>query len=65
MTDTLSEEQIIEFKDAFSLFDKDGNGKKKLIGYLRDRKIRDEIRIWMDCVSNSYLKNLSLRSFSR
>jgi len=28
MADQLSEEQIAEFKEAFSLFDKDGDGKK-------------------------------------
>lgn len=26
MADVLSEEQIVEFKEAFSLFDKDGDG---------------------------------------
>jgi len=26
MADNLTEEQIAEFKEAFSLFDKDGNG---------------------------------------
>ena len=26
MADTLTEEQIAEFKEAFSLFDKDGDG---------------------------------------
>lgn len=28
MADQLTEEQIAEFKEAFSLFDKDGDGKK-------------------------------------
>lgn len=28
MADQLSEEQIAEFKEAFSLFDKDGDGKQ-------------------------------------
>jgi calmodulin len=27
MSDQLTEEQIAEFKEAFSLFDKDGDGK--------------------------------------
>lgn len=27
MADQLTEEQIAEFKEAFSLFDKDGDGK--------------------------------------
>ena len=29
MADQLTEEQIAEFKEAFSLFDKDGDGKLK------------------------------------
>ena len=29
MAEILSEEQIVEFKEAFCLFDKDGDGKKK------------------------------------
>lgn len=29
MAEHLTEEQIAEFKEAFSLFDKDGDGKKK------------------------------------
>lgn len=28
MTDVLSEEQIVDFKEAFGLFDKDGDGKQ-------------------------------------
>jgi hypothetical protein len=38
MADQLTEEQIAEFKEAFSLFDKDGDGKKIfvfLIGLVR------------------------------
>lgn len=31
MADQLTEEQIAEFKEAFSLFDKDGDGKKNSI----------------------------------
>jgi len=30
MADMLTEEQIAEFKEAFSLFDKDGDGKQQL-----------------------------------
>ena len=30
MSDQLTEEQIAEFKEAFSLFDKDGDGKWSL-----------------------------------
>lgn len=29
MAEILSEEQIVEFKEAFCLFDKDGDGKRK------------------------------------
>jgi hypothetical protein len=29
MAEHLTEEQIAEFKEAFSLFDKDGDGKKR------------------------------------
>lgn len=29
MADQLTEEQIAEFKEAFSLFDKDGDGSKR------------------------------------
>lgn len=29
MADKLTEEQISEFKEAFSLFDKDGDGSKQ------------------------------------
>ena len=33
MADQLTEEQIAEFKEAFSLFDKDGDGKlPRLVG---------------------------------
>jgi calmodulin len=32
MADQLTEEQIAEFKEAFSLFDKDGDGKLCLDG---------------------------------
>lgn len=28
MTDVLSEEQIVDFKEAFGLFDKDGDGER-------------------------------------
>jgi len=31
MADQLTEEQIAEFKEAFSLFDKDGDGKSSVI----------------------------------
>jgi Ca2+-binding EF-hand superfamily protein len=31
MADQLSEEQIVEFREAFSLFDKDGDGKYEYI----------------------------------
>ena len=31
MADQLTEEQIAEFKEAFSLFDKDGDGEYRLI----------------------------------
>jgi hypothetical protein len=34
MADQLTEEQIAEFKEAFSLFDKDGDGKSGLLGWL-------------------------------
>lgn len=33
MADQLTEEQIAEFKEAFSLFDKDGDGEFRLIPY--------------------------------
>ena len=41
MADQLTEEQIAEFKEAFSLFDKDGDGeysycKHRWLGKLRD-----------------------------
>jgi hypothetical protein len=35
MADQLTEEQIAEFKEAFSLFDKDGDGKKIFLGLVR------------------------------
>ena len=38
MADQLTEEQIAEFKEAFSLFDKDGDGKWPIVcqvGWLR------------------------------
>lgn len=31
MAEVLSEEQIIEFKEAFCLFDKDGDGERSLL----------------------------------
>jgi len=31
MADQLTEEQIAEFKEAFSLFDKDGDGAYKIV----------------------------------
>jgi len=34
MTDVLSEEQIVDFKEAFGLFDKDGDGKQKNIFFV-------------------------------
>ena len=39
MADQLTEEQIAEFKEAFSLFDKDGDGTitTKELGALRGR----------------------------
>jgi len=30
MVDNLTEEQIAEFKEAFSLFDKDGDGTREI-----------------------------------
>lgn len=35
MSDQLTEEQIAEFKEAFSLFDKDGDGK--ILGWAIDK----------------------------
>jgi hypothetical protein len=34
MADQLTEEQIAEFKEAFSLFDKDGDGKNIFVFFL-------------------------------
>ena len=39
MADQLTEEQIAEFKEAFSLFDKDGDGELYLICVKIDEKI--------------------------
>ena len=42
MADQLTEEQIAEFKEAFSLFDKDGDGTitTKELGACRSNEIR-------------------------
>jgi hypothetical protein len=37
MADQLTEEQIAEFKEAFSLFDKDGDGEYGIVLYMRCR----------------------------
>lgn len=34
MTDILSDEQIVDFKEAFGLFDKDGDGKKRFFFFV-------------------------------
>lgn len=38
MTDQLSEEQIAEFKEAFALFDKDGDGASTFVNTKRSAR---------------------------
>ena len=43
MADQLTEEQIAEFKEAFSLFDKDGDGTITSLGEIIKRSLRDSM----------------------
>jgi len=40
MADQLTEEQIAEFKEAFSLFDKDGDGTITCLGDITNQSLR-------------------------
>ncbi len=60
MADQLTEEQIAEFKEAFSLFDKDGDGKCILqcIGVGREEEILIRDNLWWSSSSTSGIKFL-------
>jgi SH3-like domain-containing protein len=60
MADQLTEEQIAEFKEAFSLFDKDGDGKCR-----HSRSIRMKRAAWCGPVMQSKELDVHDRHFSK